>query len=713
MTSALLRMTSVRFLIIHSFLLFTFSAVLAQDTIPEDLPLIEPQISLHEADVPGMPPKFNVNAELVDDHTRLKFQSADPLNGLYTLQINGDQITLEFSNGHASVPFDITERGGLVFLKTDGYAYKNLKLIHVSAYRDSAPRTRNILLWLSILPPLVAIGMALVFREVIVSLFAGVWVGAFIAGGMRIDSLYYFLLSFWEVADRYIIEALADSGHLAVITFTLFIGGMVAVISRNGGMAGVVLHLSKYATNPTMAQFTTWLLGIAIFFDDYANTLIVGNTMRPVTDRFKISREKLAYLVDSTAAPIAAVAFITTWIGAELGYIESGISMLQGFDQSMSAYSIFLSSLKYSFYPMLTLTFVLLIIGLRRDFGPMLKAEKRARTTGKVSNSEETGSHNAEIEALQPVKDAPLRWQNAALPVLTVILLTIYGLLDTGMSATAESLATEGIDDTGSSWRNIWQAVGQLLPGAEPGFFSKLGIIIGNADSYAALLWASLSGMTLAIILSVSQRILKISDSMETLFTGFKSMMPAIGILVLAWSLAITTGELYTADFLTSLLAGGVSPYAMPVITFVLAATIAFSTGSSWSTMAILYPIVIPTTWILTQTAGMDQDIAMEILFNVIAVVLAASVLGDHCSPISDTTILSSLATDCNHIDHVRTQLPYALLVGSFALACNGLATLLGGSFLVCMLLALAATACMAILIRRLGTPTEQAQNPH
>jgi Na+/H+ antiporter NhaC len=195
---------------------------------------------------------------------------------------------------------------------------------------------RRIPFWLSILPPVVAIALALIFKEVVVSLFAGVWTGAFIAGGLRVDSFYWFFESILSVVQRYVINALADTGHLSVIIFSLLIGGMVAIISKNGGMAGVVISTS---------QFITWLLGVAIFFDDYANTLIVGNTMRSVTDKFKISREKLAYIVDSTAAPVSAVAFITTWIGAELGYIDSGLKMLDNFEFAVTPYAIFLSSL--------------------------------------------------------------------------------------------------------------------------------------------------------------------------------------------------------------------------------------------------------------------------------------------------------------------------------------------------------------------------------
>ena len=228
--------------------------------------------------------------------------------------------------------------GKLLMLRSGEGKEAQMRIYHISQASSGQYRIRTIPLWMSIIPPLVAIGLALLFKEVILSLFIGIWSGAFIVSGLRFDTMLY---SFWAVVNKYIINALNDTGHLSVIVFSLLIGGMVAIISRNGGMAGVVSSLSKYAKSPRSSQFITWLLGVAIFFDDYANTLIVGNTMRSVTDKFRISREKLAYIVDSTAAPVSAIAFITTWIGAELGYIEGGIAIIDGFDKSLSPYSYF------------------------------------------------------------------------------------------------------------------------------------------------------------------------------------------------------------------------------------------------------------------------------------------------------------------------------------------------------------------------------------
>ena len=427
-----------------------------------------------------------------------------------------------------------------------------------------------------------------------------------------------------------------DADHLSVIVFSLLIGSMVAIISRNGGMNGIVNKLTRFANSARNTQLVTWFLGIAIFFDDYANTLIVGNTMRPVSDKYKISREKLAYLVDSTAAPVAAIAFVTTWIGTELGYIQDAIETL---NLDRGAYSIFFESLTYSFYPILALVFMFMIIWFQRDFGPMYKVEKETRLFAKANTTQPDEPVHSELKDLDPVEGAKQRWYNALIPILTVILVTILGLIITGYDA--EMVAKEN------------------------GFIKKAAAIIGNSNSYVGLLWGSTAGVAVAILLTVGQKIMNIKETMDTFVSGLKTMLTAVLILVLAWSLAIITkDELHTAVYLTDLMGGTISPYWLPVITFILAGVISFSTGSSWGTMAILYPLMLPTTWTLCQAAGLDYQSSMDLLIPVVSVVLAGSVFGDHCSPISDTTILSSLATRCNHIAHVNTQLPYALTVG-------------------------------------------------
>lgn len=600
------------------------------------------------------------------------------------VKIGEETHFLKFEDGIAVFPIDPSYEGALIRVHSDEGKTKATKLVHVSLRQNGAVRWVNIPLWWSVVPPLIAILLALLFRQVLLALFVGILSGAWLVNGMQWTP-YGLMKSFFKVLDTYIIQSLTDTGHLSVIIFSLMIGGVVALISRNGGMAGVVKQLAPLAKGPKSTQFVAWLLGIAIFFDDYANTLIVGNTIRPITDKFKISREKLAYIVDSTAAPIAAVAFITTWIGAELGYIGDEIPKLSGIENPPSPYAIFLSSLPYSFYSIFTLLFILVIIYSGRDFGAMFKAEKRARTTGQVFSLSHNEDEDIDLEELEPKKGAPHRWINGLVPVLVVIFGTLLGLVDTGMSSCYQQLLDKDISMAHNGWGEVWSKLGELEPGS--GFVRKLGILVGSSDSYAALLWASLSAVFVAIIMSVGQRILKLGEAFDTTVKGFKTMMPALLILVLAWSLAKTTEELSTAEFLTSALGNSISPYFLPVIIFILAAVISFSTGSSWSTMAILYPIAIPMTWEICQNNGLDMALTWALMYNNIAIVLSASVLGDHCSPISDTTILSSLASNCKHIDHVTTQLPYALTVGAVSLFCGFISTAWGVPFILNLVL--------------------------
>ncbi|MFP4229424.1 MAG: Na+/H+ antiporter NhaC family protein, partial [Salinivenus sp.] len=430
--------------------------------------------------------------------------------------------------------------------------------------------------------------------------------------------------------------------HAAIILFSLMIGGMVGIISRNGGTLGIVEWITGWADDSQRGQVATGMLGIGIFFDDYANTLIVGNTMRPVTDRLRISREKLAYIVDSTAAPISCLAFVTTWIGYEVGLVGTAIENIDGFSEG--AYSVFLNSIPYSFYPLLALFFVFVVANSRRDLGPMYAAEKRARETGEVLGPDAKVDEAAsEGDELTPPEGTPHRAMNAVLPIVVLVGTVLAGLYATGVDAS----------------------------GPDP----SLREIIGNADSYAALMWGSLLGVLVGAVLSIGQGLLTLEQTVEAWYEGLKSMLFAMVILVLAWALSNITEVLHTADFLVSILGETLPPGVVPGLVFVLAAATAFATGSSWGTMGILMPLVVPLAWAVLARNGMTDPAHYHVLYSSVSCVLAGSVWGDHCSPISDTTILSSMASGCDHIEHVRTQLPYALSVGFVALFVGTLPT--------------------------------------
>ena len=530
----------------------------------------------------------------------------------------------------------------------------------------ASAQTRSIPGWLSILPPLIAIGLALIFKRVIPALFLGVWIGAWIAAGFTLLGLWNSLLASFGT---YTLNALHDKSHLSIILFSLMIGGMVGIIRKNGGTHGIVNSLIGWADTPRRGQLSTNILGIVIFFDDYANTLIVGNTMRSITDKLRISREKLAYIVDSTSAPVASLALVTTWIGFEVSLINEALNTIGGLQ--LSGYGVFLESILYRFYPWMALFFVFAIAFTDREYGPMLKAERRARTTGKVlADDAQVDEAAVEGEMLKPKPDQPQRAFNAVIPVAVLVFGVLGFLYSTGVQAI----------------------------GAD----ASIREIIGAADSFAALMWGSLLSVIVAAVMSIGQRILSLEETVEAWYEGLKSMLFAMIVLLLAWALASTTEVLHTAEFLGSVLSEAIPPGFIPAIIFILGALISFATGTSWGTMGILMPLVIPLTWSVMQANGMADPSHYYILYNAVSCVLAGAVFGDHCSPISDTTILSSMASGCDHIAHVNTQLPYAVTVGVSGLILGTIPTGFGFPWWLSMLVT---SVVLVAILYFYGTP--------
>lgn len=491
------------------------------------------------------------------------------------------------------------------------------------------PEMRRLPGFLSILPPLFAVLLAVVFRRALLALFAGIWAGALFVHGY--DPFAALLRCF----DTYLPKTLLDSGHAAIILFTMALGGMVGVIAKSGGTKALVDAISARASSRRSGLVTAWASGLVVFFDDYANCLLVGNTVRPFTDKMRISREKLAYIVDSTAAPIATVALISTWIGYQIGLLEEIFGKGKG-------YEAFLDILPYSFYGFFTIAFVFAVTVTMRDFGPMARAERRAIEGGQVLAPGAQPLMDAELTEMQPENPENARPDTAVVPILSVILIVALGLYLSGVNALGDKADEAGVRD-----------------------------IIANADSYAVLLWASFGGSIIALIMALARKTMGLAQAMDAWVGGVKSMVMAVLILVLAWALGDMCKEhLLTGQWVLSQVQP--SAHFLPVITFIIAALIALATGSSFSTMAIVIPIAGPMALALTgDGSGIDPAVGQSIVFATLAAVLSGAVYGDHCSPISDTTIMSSMSSACDHIDHVRTQAPYATL-------CAGVAALVG-----------------------------------
>jgi Na+/H+ antiporter NhaC len=517
---------------------------------------------------------------------------------------------------------------------------------------------------LSILPPILAITLAIVFRQVILSLFAGVWLAGFFLND------YNLLSGFFAVLTHFVVDAVTTKSQAQILVFTLLFGGMVGVISKNGGARGIAELITRYAKTARGGQLSTLGMALVVFFDDYANILIRGNLMRPITDRLRISREKLSFLVDTGAAAVASTVLISTWIGYEVGLIEQGLRLI---DSREDAYTMFVRSIPFRFYPIFAMVFAFLVGWTGRDFGPMLLAERRARKEGKVIRD---GARPV-TESLEDEKDAAraASWLNGLAPIVATLVIGVLGIYYTGSQS--------------------------LEAGVEP----SLGAIVSGADSYVALLWASLSGCAIAIVLAVGRRVLSLGEAFDAAVQGFKAMVMALVILVLAWSIGAATAELHAASYLVQVLEGALNPVWLPVLTFVIAAAMAFATGTSWATMAILMPLVIPLTNALGSSAGYDAQHIDTLLLGAISSVLAGAVFGDHCSPISDTTILSSMASASDHIDHVRTQLPYALLVAVVGMIVGDVPTAFGLSPWISIALG---TAVLAAVLYFYAKPVDE-----
>jgi Na+/H+ antiporter NhaC len=353
--------------------------------------------------------------------------------------------------------------------------------------------------WFSLVPPLLAIAFALLYREVVTALFAGVWLGALAVAGFNP------LSATWRVIDQFVVPSLGDvdGGKTQIIVFSFLLGGMVGIISRNGGTVGIVEAVSPFARTARRGRIATWFAGLGVFFDDYANTLLVGNTMRPITDRLKISREKLAYLVDTTAAPIAAIVPVSTWVGYEISLIADGLRIAAEQNPAasegllaMNPFTVFMETIPFRFYPLLALYFAALTAFSSRDFGPMARAERRARTGGGLHRPGASLMTDTSSHAMDAKPGAASRWWNAAVPVLTVVVVVLAGLWTTGRAS-----------------------VGPDAP---------LRDIFGSADPFATLLWGSLAGCIVAIALSVGQRILTLGESIDAWLAGMRAMLLAM-----------------------------------------------------------------------------------------------------------------------------------------------------------------------------------------
>lgn len=474
---------------------------------------------------------------------------------------------------------------------------------------------------LSLLPPVIAITLCIVTREVIPSLFIGIWVaGTMLAGWNPVMGFGKAVESLWN--------NLGDPWSARIVLTSLTMGGLVGIMKIGGGIDAIVGWITSKIKSSKSAQAFTMLAGFIIFFEDYVNTLVVGTTMTPITEKYKISKEKLSYLVDSTAAPVACIAGISSWIAYMVGQIGTQFNDLGiGF----SPYLAYLKSIPFVLYNILALVLMAIVVFSGRDFGPMLKAERRARKTGKVLRDGAQPLINPNQVQEGPDSETPRRVINFVLPLATLVGLIFTLLLVTGG----------------------WPSVG-------------VAEAIGEGSSSKALVWGAFGSVFVTLIFYRLQGISTWNKLFRGYMEGMRSIFYGTLILIFAWGIGSAVKQVGTAKFIVSLTHDVLAIGWVPLITFVTGAIVSFCTGTSYGTMAVLMPIVLPLVHAIASNQGIDP---MPYIIPTIGAVLAGAVWGDHCSPISDTTIMSSMFTGSDHMDHVTTQIPYALLAALGAVA--------------------------------------------
>ena len=455
--------------------------------------------------------------------------------------------------------------------------------------------------WLSVIPPVFAILLAIKTRQVFISLFLGIVAGWIIISGGNV-------LTGIELSIQSIIDVFKDAGNTRVIIFCALVGALITLTQANGGVQGFVDLIQKknIVTNRKRATVVSFLVGCSVFIESSISILVTGTIFHPIYEKFNISREKLAYICDSTSSPVCILIPLNAW-GA---YV---ISLLEK-ENIPNSFSVFINTIPLNFYAILSVLFAGFIAFSYKDIGSMKKAEKRSKETGKTIADGALPMVSEDVSSTKPKKGIPHRALNMIIPIMVMIVMMPVSLLVTGN-----------------------------------------GDITAGSGS-TSVLWSVLSAITVAGIISLFQRLLNLKEVMDFTLKGIAGLIPLAILMTLAFSIGDTCRTLGTGEYVASVSSDFLSPAAIAPILFITSAFIAFSTGTSWGTFAIMIPIVVPTA------LYMDVSLSLSI-----AAVLSGSVFGDHCSPISDTTIVSSMASACDHIDHVKTQIPYALSMAAIA----------------------------------------------
>lgn len=522
---------------------------------------------------------------------------------------------------------------------------------------------------LSLLPTIIAILLAFISHNVLISLLIGFLSGALIIAITTAGSFVNIPLVFVNETFSSIKSVLFDIDDLEILVLCFIVGGMVEVVRRSGGFEALAVKLTEKIKTPRKACLMTSILGCIIFFDDYANALIVGPIMRPITDRVKVSREKLSYIVDSTAAPVTGIAIISSWVAVELLAISNG---LESVGSNASAFNLFLRSVPFCFYCLFCLSFIFLISVTERDFGPMFKAEQRARKGEPVSEE----SKAIAVRKIDKVEDKYKRRIFVAVSSIVLLVgLSIVSFIFNGRYSAIQK--------------------GLLLPTSEYSF-SNIIVAVGAANTIRLVSISSLISSVYAICLGSILKLFNIKEAIKAWLQGAKDLFPTILMLIAAWSLAYSINNLGTSYYAVEFISAKVSPLFVPIIIFSVCCLISCASGS-YGCLFVVMPLAIPLAFkMIALYPELNEDIYLLLC---IGSVMAGSIFGDHCSPVTDCTILSAVGSGCTTMEHCKTQLPYAIICAIISILCGICLTYIGVNVFISLAIGILAQFLLIMII--------------
>lgn len=508
---------------------------------------------------------------------------------------------------------------------------------------------------LALIPPILVVVLAIWTKDVIISLFLGILSGTLIVAG---GNPYYALINLTDI----IADMLADGWNIRIILFCMLLGALVGMWNKTGAALAFGKWAATKIKSRTGVLIFTWIFGILIFIDDYFNSLTIGACMRPVCDEKKISRAKLAYILDSTAAPVCILAPISSWVITVMSYTKAS----SGFDSlNINEFEYFIRTIPYNLYAIFAILMVAFVAFKGRDFGPMARSEARAMEGVALFDEKKYGLVAGKMDS--SCEDTNAKWFDFVLPLVVLVASAVFFFpMTTWMGA-------------------VGSEEGQVATLAAAMAATPLGQAFNNTDASKALFYAIMFTIVFSYVYFMARKLMNIGKSAEAIVDGLKSMVPAIVILTMAWSIgfiikkAPADGGVGLANFLSQVVVNGGFPlWLLPLVVFLISCVISFATGTSWGTMAIMIPIAMPIAVALGNKAGLSGDALINATLIPVASVMGGAVFGDHCSPISDTTILSSTGANCPHLEHVATQMPYAFFVA----ICCAVALVFAGIFM-------------------------------